>query len=121
MASSSRVGGDFREMWTASPNAFNSGSGRSHTTQQDDELDLKYAALERLPTYDRMRKGVLRLVHDDGKVVHDEVDVTKLGLPHKKLLIDNILKVVEEDNERFLRKLRDRVDRYTYIYIYIYN
>jgi hypothetical protein len=43
--------------------------------------------------------------------VHDEVDVAKLGLHDKKILLDSILKIVEEDNEKFLRKLRDRQDR----------
>nr|KYP71090.1 Pleiotropic drug resistance protein 2 [Cajanus cajan] len=58
-----------------------------------------------------MRKGVLKHVLDDGHVVLHQVDVANLGLHHKKLLIDNILKIVEEDNEKFLHRLRDRVDR----------
>ncbi|XP_068660074.1 pleiotropic drug resistance protein 2-like isoform X3 [Aristolochia californica] len=58
-----------------------------------------------------MRKGILRQVLDNGKVVHEQVDVTRLGMQEKKLLMESILKVVEEDNERFLRRLRDRIDR----------
>ncbi|XVF07077.1 hypothetical protein REPUB_Repub06bG0106200 [Reevesia pubescens] len=84
---------------------------RSH--RYDTEEDLIRAAIERLPKYDRLRKGMLRKVADNGKVVVDEVDVTKLGTQHKRQLMDSILKVVEEDNENFLRKLRDRTDRYT--------
>ncbi|XWS11666.1 hypothetical protein CRYUN_Cryun37aG0018900 [Craigia yunnanensis] len=61
--------------------------------------------------YDRLRKGMLRKVTDNGEVVLDEVDVTKLGTEHKKQLMESILKVVEEDNENFLRKLMDRTDR----------
>lgn len=98
----------FREAWTAPPDVFNR-SGRY--THEDDEEDLKWAAIERLPTFERMRKGMLKQVHDNGKVVHDEVDVTKLGLHDKKLLMESILKVVEEDNEKFLRRLRQRIDR----------
>ncbi|XP_019444266.1 PREDICTED: ABC transporter G family member 34-like [Lupinus angustifolius] len=48
---------------------------------------------------------------DDRKVVHDEVDITNLGFQDKKLLMENMLKFVEKDNEKFLGKLRDRVDR----------
>ena len=54
---------------------------------------------------------MLTQVLDNGKVVHDEVDVTNLGIKDKKLLMESILKVTEEDNEKFLRRLRDRTDR----------
>ncbi|KAE8690066.1 Pleiotropic drug resistance protein 2 [Hibiscus syriacus] len=94
-----------REVWQSSPDVFNR-SGR-----QDDEEELRWAAIERLPTYDRLRKGMLRQVLDNGKVVHDEVDVTKLGMQDKQQLMDRMLKVIEEDNGKFLRRLRDRTDR----------
>ena len=100
--------GSFREGWMATHDVFNV-SGRH--TQEEDEEELKWAAIERLPTFERMRKGVLKHVLDDGKVVLDEVDVSNLCLPDKKVLVDSILKIVEEDNEKFLRRLRDRVDR----------
>ncbi|KAH7512125.1 hypothetical protein FEM48_Zijuj12G0057400 [Ziziphus jujuba var. spinosa] len=95
----------FREVWTAPPDVFNR-SGR-----EDEEEELRWAAIERLPTYDRLRKGVLNKVLDNGKVVRDEVDVTKLGMQDRKQLMESILKVVEDDNEKFLRRLRDRTDR----------
>ncbi|XP_054800906.1 ABC transporter G family member 39-like [Prosopis cineraria] len=80
-------------------------------TQEDDEEDLKWAAVERLPTFERLRKGILKQVLDDGKVVRDEVDITKLAMREKKLLMENILKLIDEDNEALLRRLRDRIDR----------
>ncbi|KAJ9695170.1 hypothetical protein PVL29_010586 [Vitis rotundifolia] len=95
----------FREVWTAPPDVFNR-SGR-----QDDEEELRWAAIERLPTYDRLRRGMLRQVLDNGRVVTDEVDVTKLGVQDKRQLMASILKVVEDDNEKFLHRLRDRTDR----------
>ncbi|XWS43443.1 hypothetical protein CRYUN_Cryun16bG0104200 [Craigia yunnanensis] len=61
--------------------------------------------------YDRLRKGMLTQVLSNGRVVHDEVDVTKLGMQDKKQLMDSMLKVVEEDNEKFLKRLRDGTDR----------
>ena len=94
-----------REVWTAPPDVFNR-SGR-----HDDEEELRWAAIERLPTYDRLRKGMLRQVLDNGKVVIGEVDVTKLGVQEKKQLMESILNVVEDDNDKFLRRLRDRTDR----------
>ncbi|XVF26439.1 hypothetical protein REPUB_Repub14bG0016500 [Reevesia pubescens] len=95
----------FREIWQTPPEVF------ERSQRHDTEEDLMWAAIERLPVYDRLRKGMLRKVADNGKVVVDEVDVTKLGTQHKKQLMESILKVAEEDNENFLRKLRDRTDR----------
>lgn len=99
-----------REAWTAPVDVFSQNSGRRQQ-QMDDEEELRWAAIERLPTYDRMRKGVLRQVLDNGRIVQGEVDVTRLGMQDKKQLMENILRVVEEDNEKFLRRVRDRTDR----------
>ena len=56
----------FRDAWTAAPDMFNM-SGRH--ALEDDEEELKWAAIDGLPTFERMRKGVLKYVHDDGHVV----------------------------------------------------
>lgn len=77
----------------------------------DDEEELKWAAIERLPTYDRMRKGILKQVLDNGRVVHEEVDFANLGMQDKKHIMDNMLKAFEDDNERLLVRLRERLDR----------
>ncbi|KAM6576208.1 hypothetical protein CsatB_028045 [Cannabis sativa] len=77
----------------------------------EDEHALKWAAIERLSTFDRMKKGLIKKLTKEGKVVHEEVDVTKLGVQERKHVIDNVLKVFEEDNESFLRRLRERTDR----------
>jgi hypothetical protein len=84
---------------------------RGSHTQEDNEQDLKWAAIERLPTVDRMRKGILSLMLDNGKLVYCQVDVNNLGFQDKKLLLDSVLKFVEEDNENFFYKLKDRIDR----------
>ncbi|XP_058209589.1 ABC transporter G family member 34-like isoform X7 [Rhododendron vialii] len=99
----------FREAWQGQPDVFSRAMSRSG--RQDEEEELRWAAIERLPTYDRLRKGMLNRVLDDGKIVQGEVDVTKLGNQEKKLLMDSVLKTAEEDNERFLQRLRDRTDR----------
>ena len=96
-----------REMWNA-PDVFQR-SGRQST--HDDEEELRWAAIERLPTYDRMRRGMLTQVMSNGRLMHEEVDVTKLGSQDKKQLMESILKVVEDDNEKFLKRLRARNDR----------
>lgn len=106
-ASASGRSRSFREAWQDQPDAF-SRNGR----QDDDEEELLWTAIERLPTYDRLRKSVLTQVLENGKVKADEIDVKKLGVDEKKQLMDSILKVVEEDNERFLKRLRQRTDKY---------
>ncbi|KAK4396757.1 Pleiotropic drug resistance protein 2 [Sesamum angolense] len=67
---------------------------RNSTRRQaeDDEEELRWAAIERLPTYDRLRKGMLQQVMSNGRIVHSEVDVTNLGTQDKKMLMESILK-----------------------------
>ncbi|KAI4352598.1 hypothetical protein L6164_006834 [Bauhinia variegata] len=79
--------------------------------REDDEEELKWAAIEPLPTYDRLRKGILKQVLDNGTVNYEEVDITKLGVQEKQRLMESILRIAEEDNENFLLRLRERIDR----------
>lgn len=76
--------------------------------EEDDEEALRWAALEKLPTFNRLHKGIL--LSPDGRPT--EVDIKKLGPHEEKALLDRLLHVTEEDHEQFLRKLRDRIDRY---------
>ena len=106
-----RASTSFREVWLGpAADVFRQGGGGR---REEEEEDLRWAAIERLPTYDRLRMGVLARVVDGGRVVREEVDVTKLGTLEKKVLMESILKVVEDDNEQFLLKLRNRFDRLT--------
>ncbi|KAK4780158.1 hypothetical protein SAY87_016264 [Trapa incisa] len=102
--------GSVRDMWNA-PDVFHRSNRGQVSGREDDEEELRWAAIERLPTYDRMRKGILTQVRSNGRVLQGEVDVTRLGSQDKKILMESVLKVVEEDNEKFLRRLRDRTDR----------
>ncbi|KAG5515725.1 hypothetical protein RHGRI_036688 [Rhododendron griersonianum] len=101
--------GSIREVWQGPPDVFQRNSTRRQ--EVDDEEELRWAAIERLPTYDRVRKGMLQQVMSNGRVVRQEMDVTNLGSQDKKQLMESILKVVEDDNERFLQRLRARTDR----------
>ncbi|KAG5072729.1 hypothetical protein JHK86_007940 [Glycine max] len=86
-------------------------SSKDILIQEDNEQDLKWDKIQRFPMFDRLRKGMLRLVLDRGNVVpYQVVDVTNQGLQDKKLLLESVLK---DDNEKFLRKFRERVDRMT--------
>ncbi|XP_010254261.1 PREDICTED: pleiotropic drug resistance protein 1-like isoform X1 [Nelumbo nucifera] len=74
---------------------------------EDDEEALKWAALEKLPTYNRIRKGLLSGVGGETK----EIDIESLSLQEKKVLLERLLKIADEDNENFLLKLKNRIDR----------
>ncbi|RVW77076.1 Pleiotropic drug resistance protein 1 [Vitis vinifera] len=74
---------------------------------EDDEEALKWAALEKLPTYNRLRRGLL--MGSEGEA--SEIDIHNLGFQDKKNLVERLVKVAEEDNEKFLLKLKNRIDR----------
>ncbi|RVW77628.1 Pleiotropic drug resistance protein 1 [Vitis vinifera] len=74
---------------------------------EDDEEALKWAALEKLPTYNRLRRGLL--MGSEGEA--SEIDIHNLGFQEKKNLVERLVKVAEEDNEKFLLKLKNRIDR----------
>ncbi|MCD7463337.1 transcription factor [Datura stramonium] len=77
------------------------------TRDQDDEEALKWAALEKLPTFDRLRKGLLF----GSQGASAEIDIHDIGFQERKKLLERLVKVADEDNEKFLLKLRQRVDR----------
>ncbi|XP_050231244.1 ABC transporter G family member 39-like [Mercurialis annua] len=96
-----------RRSWTDGHDVF-----RRSERREDDEEELRWAAIERLPTYERLRKGMLRQVVDNGGVIQiSEFDVRKLGMQDKKQLMESILRDAEDDNEKFLLRLRERTDR----------
>ncbi|KAI8547252.1 hypothetical protein RHMOL_Rhmol07G0180100 [Rhododendron molle] len=75
--------------------------------EEDDGEALKWAALEKLPTFVRIRTGILS--EDEGQF--REIDVKKLGVIERRNLVERLVKTAEEDNEKFLLKLKERIDR----------
>ncbi|KAF2316394.1 hypothetical protein GH714_041735 [Hevea brasiliensis] len=55
--------------------------------EEDDEEALKWAALEKLPTYDRLRKGILISASRGGG---NEVDVDTHGFQERKSLLESV-------------------------------
>jgi len=96
-------------MWRRGDDVFSRSS-----REEDDEEALRWAALEKLPTYDRVRRAMVPLDGAEaagGKGLVD-VDVLSLGPRERRALLERLVRVADEDNERFLLKLKDRVDRY---------
>ncbi|KAL4278228.1 hypothetical protein GQ457_03G042070 [Hibiscus cannabinus] len=74
---------------------------------EDDEEALKWAAIEKLPTVARLRKGIL--TGSQGGA--DEIDVYNLGWQEKRTILERLVRVVEEYSESFLLKLKNRLNR----------
>ena len=79
----------------------------SSRKDDDDEEALKWAAIERLPTFSRVRRGLL--IGEKGQA--REVNVENLGLLERKILLDRLVESAEKDNESFLLKLKNRIER----------
>ncbi|GMH11879.1 hypothetical protein Nepgr_013720 [Nepenthes gracilis] len=86
-------------------------SGREVFSMPDrdeyDEEALRWAAIEKLPTYNRVRKGIL----SEAGVPPREIDIDKLGFQEKRELLERLVNIAEEDHEKFLLRLRERIDR----------
>lgn len=96
------------DSWRGPENIFSrSSQSRRSDAVEDDEEALKWAALERLPTVTRLRTAVYH--KQTGSL--DEIDVAKISPMERQHLIDKLLKVTEDDNEKFLLKLRKRIDK----------
>ncbi|GJM98188.1 hypothetical protein PR202_ga15175 [Eleusine coracana subsp. coracana] len=99
------------------------GSSRASRRVDDDEEALRWAAIERLPTYSRVRTAIMSSVEaqahqqqadDDHQAQarkYKEVDVRRLGVGERQEFIERVFRVAEEDNQRLLQKLRNRIDR----------
>lgn len=95
-------------MWSSAENL----SARSESFREDgdDEEALRWAALERLPTYRRVRRGIFRNVVGDYK----EIDVQKLLVEEQRVVLDRLINSVDDDWEKFFGRVRRRFDRFVF-------
>ncbi|MBA0802439.1 hypothetical protein Gohar_012728, partial [Gossypium harknessii] len=87
----------------------------------DDEMELQWAAIQRLPTFKRVRTSLFdfQLLNDTTKEEEDikiegkrkVIDVTKLGALERSVFIEKLITKIEYDNLRFLEKLKERIGR----------
>ncbi|XP_073306955.1 pleiotropic drug resistance protein 3-like isoform X1 [Primulina huaijiensis] len=84
--------------------------------KEDEEFELQWAAIERLPTFQRLRTSVFDISQEttktdaeiEGKRI---VNVAKLGALERRLFVQKLIKNVEKDNLRLLKRIRERIDR----------
>ncbi|XP_059635000.1 ABC transporter G family member 32 [Cornus florida] len=89
-------------MWNSAENL--SARSASFREDGDDEEALRWAALERLPTYARVRKGIFKNIVGDKK----EIDVDKLEVQDLKVVLDRLVNSIDDDVERFFERMRRR-------------
>ncbi|AQK39261.1 ABC transporter G family member 41 isoform X2 [Zea mays] len=83
-------------------------SSLSHQQEEkdDDEVELRWAAVGRLPTMDRLHTSLQ--LHAGQRQV---VDVRRLGAAERRMVVDALVANIHRDNLRLLRKQRQRMDR----------
>ncbi|CAN6442098.1 unnamed protein product [Victoria cruziana] len=91
-------------LWNSSDNVFSRSNSRRE--EDDDETALKWAALERLPTYDRVRRGIFQNIIGE----QTEVEIGSLGIQDRQLILDRLMNAVDESAEQFLFRMRRRFD-----------
>ena len=82
--------------------------------QHDEEGELKWAAIERLPTMNRLYTSLplhAKANAGDGAHVLEPVDVRSLGAADRRELVNNLIADIHKDNLRLLRYQRRRMDR----------
>lgn len=92
-------------MWYPAENLSRSASFREASCDEEEE-ELRWAALERLPTYRRVRKGIFKNIAGDSR----EIDVEKLEVQERKVVLDRLVSSVEDDCELFFDRMRRRFD-----------
>ncbi|XP_017975825.1 PREDICTED: pleiotropic drug resistance protein 3 isoform X4 [Theobroma cacao] len=89
----------------------------SFKEKDDDQVELQWAAIERLPTFERLRTSLFdhKLLNDgkedQGRRKMEMIDVTKLGALERRVFIEKLITKIEEDNLQLLKKLKERMDR----------
>lgn len=78
------------------------------SSREEDEADLRWAALEKLPTFKRIRTSILQ--KDSGSI--REVDVKHLSTADFQHLLQTLYRPVDDDSDQHLMaKMRQRLDR----------
>ncbi|KAL8545343.1 hypothetical protein ACS0TY_005497 [Phlomoides rotata] len=106
------TGRSFRSSFQRRASSFRSDSALS-SANIDEQALSHWAAIERLPTFERLRCSLFdeNGANEDGVKGKRVVDVTKIGAPEKHLFIDKLIKHIEHDNLKLLHKIRKRIDK----------
>lgn len=92
----------------------NSALSNGNDEKVNEEIALLWAAVERLPTVKRVRSSLF----DENDEDEDEdsrrkkvIDVTELGALERHAFIEKLIKNIQLDNLKLLKKIRTRIDK----------
>ncbi|XP_009140751.2 ABC transporter G family member 32 [Brassica rapa] len=91
-------------MWNSTENAFSRSSSLKDEVEEEEEL--RWVALQRLPTYSRIRRGIFR--DDIGE--HKEIRIGNLEASEQRILLDRLVNSVDHDPQLFFARVRKRFD-----------
>lgn len=101
-----------RESFSNYPSGFGTNPLEAASRQSNhayDEEALKWAALEKLPTYDRIRTSVFQ--QHTGSV--KQVDVKDLSMADFQHLLQKVHRNQDDEDDQLIVKMRKRLDRYS--------
>lgn len=93
-------------MWNAEGDVFARMASSSKNNAQEDEEALRWAALERLPTYARVRRGIFKDLTGGAK----EIGLSELEMQDQRLLLDRLVSSVDHDPRWFFERMRQRFE-----------
>lgn len=88
-------------------------ASNAESVRQDEE-ELLWAALARLPSQKRTNFALLRRTaseSDSGEERTETVDVRKLDRPNRELVVKRALATADQDNYKLLSAIKERLDR----------
>ncbi|CAH8361817.1 unnamed protein product [Eruca vesicaria subsp. sativa] len=85
----------------------------SSRNDPEDEVEhaLQWSEIQRLPTFERLRSSLIDEESESEEKGKRVADVTKLGAMERHLMIEKLIKHIENDNLKLLKKIRERIDR----------
>ncbi|KAK7305391.1 hypothetical protein VNO77_43296 [Canavalia gladiata] len=94
-----------------SPEATGESFARASNAEwvEEDEQELKMAALLRLPTTKRLNFALIRKPSNEN--VMDQVDVRKLSRVHRQYIVKEALATNDQDNYKLLSAMKERFNR----------
>lgn len=98
----------------------NSALSNGNDEKVNEEIALLWAAIERLPTAKRVRSSLFDENDEDEDSRRKKViDVTELGALERHAFIEKLIKNIQLDNLKLLKKIRTRMDKYGFFYFLV--
>ncbi|KAK8688310.1 hypothetical protein V6N13_087080 [Hibiscus sabdariffa] len=114
------TGRNLRSSFRELSSSFRSRTSGSDLALSSDEVQLQWAAIQRLPTFTRLRTSLFdhSLLTDEtgtgkegGDGTRKAIDVTELGALERHVFMEKLITKIEDDNLRLLKKLKQRIHR----------